>query len=122
MAARTNKLFMGSLSNAEVTRGEIERLFSKYGAVVDVNVQHPPGSTGYAFIEFADDASGLEAVRELRGRELFGSDVDLQVAKPRRERGSGDSGAGVPGYGGPLQSRVGEGRQATNDCEMVVTS
>eukprot|EP00750_Incisomonas_marina_P025174 INCI5340.2.p1 GENE.INCI5340.2~~INCI5340.2.p1 ORF type:complete len:561 (-),score=53.08 INCI5340.2:921-2603(-) len=81
----SNKLFIGGLTNVEVTRGDVARSFEQFGEVTDVNVQYPPtGGAGYAFVEFRDDRSALDALRACEGRQLFGCSVRLEFAKARR--------------------------------------
>lgn len=64
LASRT--LFVGNLSG-DITEGELYKLFSKFGTVVQIVVKSPnlPGNCAYAFVSFSNVDIGYRAKKEL---------------------------------------------------------
>ena len=89
-------MFVGNLSD-QTTQSEIESLFSEVGPVVEVFLPTDRATgrmRGFAFVEFADEATMTKAVETMDGHELGGRAIRVSVAEERRPRAA-------PGFGGP---------------------
>ncbi|XP_010528217.1 PREDICTED: serine/arginine-rich splicing factor RS2Z33-like isoform X2 [Tarenaya hassleriana] len=91
------RLYVGQLSSTTRTR-DLERLFSRYGRVQDVDMKR-----NYAFVEFSDPRDADDARYHLDRREYDGSRLVVKFSRgaPRssREYGGG-SGRGPPAGSG----------------------
>jgi len=76
------RLYVGRLSTRTRSR-DLERLFSRYGRVRDVDMKRD-----YAFVEFSDPRDADDAQYSLNGRDFDGSRVIVEFAKggPRGSR------------------------------------
>ncbi|XP_062166070.1 serine/arginine-rich splicing factor RS2Z32-like isoform X2 [Alnus glutinosa] len=76
------RLYVGRLSSRTRSR-DLERLFSRYGRVRDVDMKRD-----YAFVEFSDPRDADDAQYSLNGRDFDGSRVIVEFAKggPRGSR------------------------------------
>ncbi|XP_030624142.1 serine and arginine rich splicing factor 6a isoform X3 [Chanos chanos] len=89
------RVYIGRLSY-HVREKDIQRFFSGYGKLLEVDLKN-----GYGFVEFEDTRDADDAVYELNGKELCGERVMVEHARgPRRDR---------DGYGG-YSSRSRSGR------------
>ncbi|KAI5426068.1 hypothetical protein KIW84_031773, partial [Lathyrus oleraceus] len=81
------RLYVGRLSSRTRSR-DLERVFSRYGRVRDVDMKHD-----YAFVEFSDPRDADDARYNLDGRDVDGSRLIVEFAKgvPRGSRDSRDS-------------------------------
>lgn len=81
------KVYVGNLGN-HGNKTELERAFGYYGPLRSVWVaRNPPG---FAFVEFEDPRDASDAVRELDGRTMCGSQVRVELStgeKRSRSRG-----------------------------------
>ena len=80
------KLYVGNLPYT-VDDEELRKLFSKYGAILEVNIirdQYSGQSKGFAFVQYATPAEAQKAL-ELDGQELSGRKIKVSEAKPPRE-------------------------------------
>jgi len=108
------RIFVGNLSE-RTTQGEIQDLFAEVGEVVEVSVptdRITGMGRGFAFLEFADEATATEAIEKMDGRELGGRSIRVTKSADRQDRGApGGGGGGNAGYrapnrpGGPKKSR-----------------
>lgn len=94
----------------ETTPNELESVFSAVGVVVDVSV--PTDRTtgrprGFAFVEFADEATATKAVEEYDGHEVQGRKLRVSLAEKPQSRSHSftDDGAFRPSHGGPRASK-----------------
>eukprot|EP00794_Sanderia_malayensis_P015356 gene15356-16933_t len=93
------KVFVGRLPTDTRTR-DLENFFKDNGyskCVRDVNLK-----TGFAFVEFDDYRDADDAVFDLHHKELLGTKITLEHAKPARDRYGGDRdrrGGGGDRYG-----------------------
>ncbi|CAN8237464.1 unnamed protein product [Cochlearia groenlandica] len=71
----STRLFVGHLSSRTRTR-DVERLFSKYGRVRDVDMKRD-----FAFVEFSDPRDADDARYRLDGRDFDGSRIIVEFAK-----------------------------------------
>ncbi|XP_038720531.1 serine/arginine-rich splicing factor RS2Z32-like isoform X2 [Tripterygium wilfordii] len=76
------RLYVGRLSSRTRSR-DLERLFSRYGRVRDVDMKRD-----YAFVEFSDPRDADDARYSLDGRDFDGSRIIVEFAKgvPRGSR------------------------------------
>ncbi|XP_015088532.1 serine/arginine-rich splicing factor RS2Z33-like isoform X1 [Solanum pennellii] len=80
----STRLYVGHLSSRTRSR-DLERAFSKYGRVRDVDMKHD-----YAFVEFSDPRDADDARYYLDGRDIDGRRIIVEFAKgvPRGPGGS----------------------------------
>lgn len=94
-----NKLYVGNLPFT-ATEADINRVFAAAGQVTrttivtDRETQRP---RGFAFVEMASDEQATAAVQTLDGTSLGGRSIQVNIARPREDRGGGYGGGG---YGG----------------------
>ncbi|CAB1314704.1 unnamed protein product, partial [Coregonus sp. 'balchen'] len=90
------RLYVGRLS-CHVREKDIQRFFSGYGKLLEVDLKN-----GYGFVEFEDTRDADDAVYELNGKELCGERVVIEHARGlRRERDvyrTGGGGRSSSGY------------------------
>jgi len=108
------KLFVGNLSFT-LLENELQDLFSQAGTVVSVNVvqdRMTGKGRGFAFVEMSSDAEAQKAIEMFNGKEFQGRNLNVNVARPREERGGG--GAGYRGGGAGGRERRGGGAGGGN--------
>ena len=96
-------IFVGNLS-FEATEQSVRSLFEAYGTVDRVNVvtdRDTGRAKGFGFVEMSVAAEADRAIAGLNGHELDGRALNVNVAKPREERGGG----GFRSGGGYRQKR-----------------
>ncbi|KAJ7977048.1 putative Arginine/serine-rich splicing factor [Quillaja saponaria] len=78
----STRLYVGHLSSRTRSR-DLDRLFSRYGRVRDVDMKHD-----FAFVEFSDSRDADDARYSLDGRDVDGSRIIVEFAKgvPRGSR------------------------------------
>ncbi|KAJ4895745.1 Serine/arginine-rich splicing factor RS2Z32 [Raphanus sativus] len=88
------RLYVGRLSSRTRSR-DLERLFSRYGRVRDVDMKRD-----YAFVEFSDPRDADDARYYLDGRDFDGSRITVEASRgaPRGSRDGGSRGP-PPGSG-----------------------
>jgi RNA recognition motif-containing protein len=95
-------IFVGNLSY-QTTQEELEALFAAYGTVERVNVVRDRDTgqpRGFAFVEMSDADAAAKAINELNGRDMNGRSLNVNVARPREERGGGGNRGGThSGFG-----------------------
>jgi len=111
-----NKVFVGHLS-PDVRNDDLERFFKDHG--FSKSIQEVVVKVGYGFVVFDDRRDADDAIYELNGKDLMGSRIQVEHAKPSGRssvgRGRGDFGyrrddRDGRGYGGsrrPPSSRFG---------------
>lgn len=94
------KIYAGNLAE-NLTDEELQTFFAVHGQVTSASVvrdRFSNRSRGFGFVEMPNDAEGGAAIAALNGKELKGSAVTVNVARPRTEgappRGAGDGGRG----------------------------
>jgi RNA recognition motif-containing protein len=96
-----NKLYVGNLPFS-ATEAEINKLFGGVGQVSRTSIvtdRETGRPRGFAFVEMATDAEAQAAVTALDGQNLGGRQIQVNIARPREDRGGGGGGGGG-GYGG----------------------
>lgn len=90
------KLYVGGLAYS-VTEQELEALFSEVGKVTSVAVikdRDSGQSKGFGFVEMAEDADALEAIKTLNGKDVSGRAIMVNEARPQEDRRPGGNGGG----------------------------
>jgi RNA recognition motif-containing protein len=85
-------IYVGSLS-IDVNEDDLTQFFEAYGQVESVKIikdRYTGESRGFAFVEMPTKAEALSALNGLNGKELKGSNIVVNEARPRsEERGRG---------------------------------
>ncbi|HWP86044.1 MAG TPA: RNA-binding protein [Terriglobia bacterium] len=98
-------LFVGNLS-FQTTDSELTSLFEPFGTVSKVQVitdRDTGQSRGFAFVEMSNDEEATSAIGALNGKEVNGRALNVNEARPKKERsprGGGFSGEGYSRSGG----------------------
>ncbi len=79
------RLFVGNLSWS-VDSEKLKELFAQHGTVQSVTVLE---GKGFGFVEMSTQEEAEKAKTALNGTELMGRTLNVDDAKPQRERGSG---------------------------------
>ena len=77
-----NKLYVGNFSYS-ATDEQLEKLFSPYGNVVQVNII---GNKGFAFIEMGSSEEAQKAKEALDGSSFDGRTLRVDEARPQTDR------------------------------------
>lgn len=100
------KLFVGNLGY-NVTKNDLEQMFSAHGAVISAQVitdRESGRSKGFGFVEMSSDKEAQAAIAALNGKNVDGRDLTVNEARPQESRGGGShggrSGGGRSGGGG----------------------
>ena len=84
-------IYVGNLSN-EISEDDLSQAFEAFGQVASVNVlkdRFTGEPRGFAFVEMPAKAEAQSAIDGLNGKELKGQSLNVNEARPRRERGGG---------------------------------
>ncbi len=113
------KLFVGNLPFS-ATESDVRALFDEFGGVDSLQLvtdRETGKPRGFAFAEIADDQSADAAMRKLNGMAWKGRELNVNEARPQKERGAaggggfrssrggGGSRVGGGGYGGGFHDR-----------------
>lgn len=105
------KLFIGNLSR-QAKDEDLQTAFKAFGQVDSVAIirdKFSGESRGFAFIEMANKAEAEAAIKEMNGKELLGSALVVNEARPKPDRSSGGGGYGGRGGGGGYGGGGGRG-------------
>lgn len=85
-------IYLGNLSyrSGEV---DIKAAFENYGTVSTVNIitdRETGRSKGFGFVEMPNDSEALAAIEGLNGTDMGGRNINVNQARPREERSSGN--------------------------------
>lgn len=86
-------IFVGNLAS-DVKDEELKTLFSKYGRVSSVKIirdMFSQTSKGFGFVEMPGKAEAQKALTELNTFELKGKRLNVNEARPQKEKGRGGS-------------------------------
>lgn len=75
MEGREGSVFVGRLA-PRTEKSDLEVCFGDYGTVSKVEMKQ-----GYAFVYFADRASANDAIAGMKGKELHGSEITVELAR-----------------------------------------
>ncbi len=105
------KIYVGNLS-FKTTEDELRGLFATHGQVDSVSLITEPGTgrpRGFAFVEMPNDGEAEKAIAAINGTDLGGRPVNVNEARPKKDRGAGGGGGG--GKGGDRGGDRGHARQ-----------
>lgn len=112
----SKKLYVGNLSY-EVTEDELSQIFSQCGQVASAKViRHKDSgrSKGFGFVEMPNDDEATHAVDRMKGMDLKGRPLVVDIAR-EPERGPGGGEGGYRGrrssFGGRNEDSYGGGRR-----------
>ena len=87
-----NKIYVGNLP-FKMNDDDLRELFSKYGDIEDLRLimdRETGRSKGYAFITFTTQEAAQNSL-EMRGREIEGRTIRVNMAKEDNRRSGGGS-------------------------------
>ena len=97
----STKLFVGNL-DFKVTEKDLQDAFAAHGTVVEASVvadRTTGRPRGFAFVTMSSPEEAQKAIDALNGKEMGGRALNVNIARPREERG-GAGGGGGGGRGG----------------------
>ncbi|XP_046396331.1 nuclear receptor coactivator 5 [Ischnura elegans] len=71
-----SRIFVGNIPTADMTKKDLEDVFSKYGSVVGITL-----NKGFGFVQYEDDNSALEAIKQEHGAPYRGKQMDVRPAR-----------------------------------------
>lgn len=86
----------------DTTEDDLQGVFDKYGHVAHVKLVRDHDtqvSRGFAFVKFDTEDEANAAVEGVNGEDINGSQVQVQISRPRRTDGFSNRGRGRGGYG-----------------------
>jgi len=101
-------IYVGNLS-PETTDDDLRQAFEAFGQVDTANVikdKYSGESRGFGFVEMPSKDEAQKAIDEMNGKDLQGSPINVNEARPRPDRGGG---GGRGGFGGGGSRRGGGG-------------
>ena len=87
-------IYVGNLSR-DATETDVQQAFSEYGEVTAVNIitDRETGSPrGFCFVEMPNDEQAKSAIAGLNLQRIAGRAVNVNEARPKRERDSRSGG------------------------------
>jgi RNA recognition motif-containing protein len=97
-----NKLYVGNLPFS-MTDDDLHRTFGKVGAVTSASVvtdRDTGRSRGFGFVEMGSESDAQAAIDQLNGQSVDGRQIQVNIARPREDRGGRGGGGGYGGGGG----------------------
>ena len=94
------KIYIGNMPY-ETTEEQVRQAFESYGEVTSVNLimdRETGRPKGFGFVEMASDEAGQAAIDGLNSSEMNGRSINVNVARPRVERGGGGGRGGRGRY------------------------
>ena len=95
------RIYVGNLSYS-VTQEALHQLFAQHGEVEEVHVptERDTGRPrGFAFVTMPNAQEAQAAIAALNGQELEGRSMNVNEARPKKDRGGGGGGGGGGGRG-----------------------
>jgi len=95
-------VYVGNLSY-DVTREDLERVFSEYGEVSRVSLptdRETGRPRGFAFVDMNEEAQEDSVIEALDGAEWMGREMRVNKARPRDDSRNGGGGGSRNGGGG----------------------
>ncbi len=97
-------IYVGNLS-PKTSEDELREAFEAFGEVDSAKIikdNFTGKSRGFGFVEMPNQSEGEAAITGLNGKEVSGSSLTVNEARPRESRGGGRPGGGSrPGGGRP---------------------
>ncbi len=94
----SSKLYVGNLS-FNTTESSLTETFSPFGSVSRATIvtdRDTGRARGFAFVEMGSAAEAQAAIDGLDGKSLDGRQIQVNIAKPREDRGGNGGGGGRP--------------------------
>ena len=94
-------IYVGNLSN-QTTEDDLRQAFEAFGQVESANIikdKFSGESRGFGFVEIPSKEEAQKAIEEMNGKDLMGSAVNVNEARPKTDRGGGRGGGGRGGGG-----------------------
>jgi RNA recognition motif-containing protein len=91
-----SKLFVGNLS-WNTSENDLANAFGEFGSVGSAKIitdRETGRSRGFGFVEMGSSGEAQAAIEGLSGRELDGRAIQVNIARPRQDRGGGGGGGG----------------------------
>ena len=85
------KLFVGNLPWS-VADAQLQEMFAPHGEVISAQVIQDRAtgrSKGFGFVEMGSQEAAEAAIAAVNGREIDGRRLNVNIAKPREDRGGG---------------------------------
>ena len=104
-------IYIGNLSPG-TSEEELRGVFKEFGDVDSVKIikdNFTGKSKGFGFVEMPDQSQAQAAMAGLNGKELGGSSMTVNEAKPRENRSGGGRPGGRGGHGGGFGGGRGPG-------------
>ncbi|KAH9383817.1 hypothetical protein HPB48_025587 [Haemaphysalis longicornis] len=76
----TRTLFIGNLEK-DITTSELRKHFDQFGDIIEIDIKKQGSASSYAFIQYADIASVVKAMRKLDGENLGANRIKLGFGK-----------------------------------------
>ncbi|KAH6934452.1 hypothetical protein HPB50_024524 [Hyalomma asiaticum] len=76
----TRTLFIGNLEK-DITTAELRKHFDQFGDIIEIDIKKQGSASSYAFIQYADIASVVKAMRKLDGENLGANRIKLGFGK-----------------------------------------
>ena len=92
----SNKLYVGNLS-FNMSEASLSEAFAPFGTVSRATIvtdRETGRARGFAFVEMSSSQEAQAAIDGLDGKSLDGRQVQVNVAKPREDRGGGGGNRG----------------------------
>ncbi|EGD77241.1 heterogeneous nuclear ribonucleoproteins C [Salpingoeca rosetta] len=70
-----SRIFVARLKRNQVTKADLEQVFSKYGRILEIRLNHT-----YGFVQFDNPRSARAAIDHEKGRRILGIPIDLNLA------------------------------------------
>ncbi|MBI4464099.1 MAG: RNA-binding protein [Acidobacteria bacterium] len=84
-------LFVGNMS-FQTTESDLRALFEPFGEVTRIELMRDRDTgraRGFAFVDMANDEEAAKAIAALNGKEVDGRALNVNEARPKTERSSG---------------------------------
>ena len=94
-----SKLYVGNLS-FNTTEASLTDAFSPYGTVSRATIvtdRDTGRARGFAFVEMGTPQEAQAAIQALDGKSIDGRQIQVNVAKPREDRGGSGGGGNAGG-------------------------
>ena len=94
-------IYVGNLV-FDVSEDDLREAFEQFGEITEVRLimdKFSGKSKGFGFIEMPSKDEALKAIEEMNGKEFMGSEMRVNVAKPKNDRrfgGGRGKGPGAP--------------------------
>ena len=95
-------IYVGNLPR-EATEEDLRQAFEAFGQVTSVKIitdKFTGDSRGFGFVEMSNSSEAQSAISGLDGKDLKGSTLRVNEARPRRDDRRGGGGFGRGGSGG----------------------